>query len=226
MKSVVNLAQGLSVVQGHLDNHQEARMDDSRQTANHVNQIFKELLQACPAWNVRFEKKPQELADLKRSYLKGLVENNLYDLREIQYGIRKARSSESDFFPSVGKFISWCKPSAEDMGYPTAREAFNRIAEYNSQDTRYSLPPLILATFNQIGHWDLTHLPEAKLFPIFESQYGHLIKRLVAGEDISVFCPKALPTPEQRTKTQGEKEQDRKNGLSMIASLKAKHFGR
>ncbi|MFG0448336.1 replication protein P [Vibrio sp. YQ_11] len=226
MKLVANVAQGLSVVQGHHATHHEARTDDTQQTASHVNQIFKELLQACPAWNARFERHPQELADLKRSYLKGLAESDVRDLREIHYGIRKARASDGDFFPSVGKFISWCKPNIEDLGLQTAREAFNRIYEYNDTDLRFRLPTVILATFNQINHWDLTHLPQDKLFPIFESQYERIIRRYAAGEDITALCPKALPEPKQRTRTQDEKELARKNGIAKIAELRAKHFGR
>ncbi|WP_142995794.1 replication protein P [Vibrio coralliilyticus] len=227
MKSVTNLLQDVTLSRLTVVPISAERMDKSKQTATHVNQIFQELLQACPAWNARFEKNPNELANLKRSYLKGLVEENLFDMKQIQFGIRKARAVDSDFFPSVGKFISWCKPTAEELGYPSAREAFARISEFNSGgDMRYNLPPVILATFNQVGHWDLTHLSENKLYPIFESQYLHIIKLAMNGGDINALCPKALPKPENRTKTKEELERNRLNGLSAIQLLKKKHFKR
>ncbi len=189
-----------------------------------MNYVIKELCSIFPAWRNAI-KNQSELDAIKKTWTKAFIDSDLYDMRKVQFGIRKARLSGSDFFPSVGKFIQWCSPCAEDLGLPSAQVAFAMYGDYRYPETRKNVPDVVQATFNQIGHWDLTHLTEQALYPIFEKHYQSLIVRLINGEDIRALCPKALPKPEQRTKTKGELEQERTNALSTIAKLRAAHFG-
>ena len=76
-----------------------------------------------------------------------------------------------------------------------------------------------------MNHWELTHLSQQKLFPVFQSHYESLIRKVAIGEDITRMCPMVLPKPAERTLTQGEREQRRQTGLSMIRQLKQKYFG-
>ncbi|MED7817245.1 replication protein P [Vibrio cholerae] len=190
-----------------------------------VNGLFAELQVIFPAWRLAFPTQGA-LDNAKRTWTLALFENGIHHSNQIKLGLRKARASGSPHIPSVGQFMTWCRPSAEDLGLPSIEQAFSMIGMMRYQDTRQSVPEVVQAAFNQIQHWDLTHLPEKELFPIFKSHYQKLIDKVSRGEDISSLCPMALPTPASKTKTKSEKEQDRVNGLSVIASLKQKHFKR
>jgi hypothetical protein len=189
-----------------------------------MNFVIKELCSIFPAWRNAI-KNQTELDSVKKTWVKAFIDSDLYDMRKVQFGIRKARLSGSDFFPSVGRFIQWCSPCAEDLGLPPVELAFAMYGDYRYAETRKQLPTVVQAAFNQIQHWDLTHLSEQALFPIFEKHYQSLINRVVNGEDITELCPRALPKPEQRTKTQSELAQERKNALNTIANLRASYFG-
>ncbi len=75
--------------------------------AQHVNLIFVELRAAFPAWRATIKTK-DELNAAKRSYTKALMESDLHSMALIQHGLEMARNSDIDFFPSAGKFVSWC----------------------------------------------------------------------------------------------------------------------
>jgi len=190
-----------------------------------VNGLFAELQVIFPAWRLAFPTQAA-LDNAKITWTLALFENGIHHGAQIKAGLRKARASGSPHMPSVGQFMTWCRPSAEDLGLPSVGQAFSMIGLMRYQDTRQSVPEVVQAAFNQIKHWDLTHLTEKELFPIFKSHYQKLIEKVSRGEDISSLCPKALPTAQTTTKTQGEKEQERLNGLSVIQRLKQQHFKR
>ncbi|PSU83746.1 hypothetical protein C0W42_22415 [Photobacterium kishitanii] len=50
-----------------------------------------------------------------------MMENGVVNIAQVQRGLSQARRQESDFFPSVGKFCSWCK------GEPEWQSAFHRM---------------------------------------------------------------------------------------------------
>ncbi|AUL97467.1 replication protein P [Vibrio vulnificus] len=190
-----------------------------------VNGLFAELQVIFPAWRLAFPTQAA-LDNAKRTWTLALFEHGIHHGAQIKAGLRKARASGSPHMPSVGQFMTWCRPSAEDLGLPSVEQAFSMIGLMRYQDTRQSVPDAVQAAFNQIQHWDLTHLTEKELFPIFKSHYQKLIEKVSRGEDISSLCPKALPTAKTTTKTQGEKELERLNGLSVIQRLKQQHFKR
>ncbi|STO73034.1 Uncharacterised protein [Avibacterium paragallinarum] len=45
--------------------------------------------------------------------------------------MRKVRSKPDDYFPSVGKFISWCKQDRfEALGLPNEDELYDRLKKF------------------------------------------------------------------------------------------------
>ncbi|MEI8631435.1 replication protein P [Vibrio sp. PP-XX7] len=156
----------------------------STQTAKLVNHIFTELQVIFPAWRMAFPDKAA-LNNAKRIWTVALFENRIYHTRQIDFGLRKARQSGNPHMPSVGQFIRWCLPTCEELGIPTAEQAFGLIGEFNYEATRQQLPMVVQVAFHQIGHWDLTHLSQQKLFPIFQSHYEVLVRKVAMGENIA-----------------------------------------
>ncbi|PSU19943.1 hypothetical protein CTM97_18570 [Photobacterium phosphoreum] len=88
--------------------------------AQSINRIFKELCNIYPNWRACF-RDADELNLVKASFAKGMIENGIISIAQVQCGLGKARRQESDFFPSVGKFCSWCQ------GEPKWQGAFCRM---------------------------------------------------------------------------------------------------
>ncbi|CAM3692800.1 Replication protein P [Vibrio aerogenes CECT 7868] len=234
MRNIAELAQQVrqTEITGTYDQPQAGQSQQSNtrqpvvstQTARLVNHIFTELQVIFPAWRVAFPDK-SSLNNAKRTWTIALFESRIYHTRQIELGLQKARQSGSPHVPSVGQFIRWCVPTCEALNLPTAEQAFAMIGDFRYEETRQHLPMVVQAAFHQIGHWDLTHLSQQKLFPVFQSHYDGLIRKVAIGEDISQLCPVLLPEPGERTLTLEEKERRRKAGLSKIQQLKQQYFG-
>ena len=84
------------------------------------------------------EKLRKAMGGLKQQYIKGFIENDINTLEQIEFGLARARANKDDFFPSVGKFISWCQPDLSDFGLPTAFEAWRVISNiYSIHDVNW-----------------------------------------------------------------------------------------
>ncbi|WP_368075529.1 replication protein P [Marinobacter lutaoensis] len=78
-----------------------------------MNKLFAELQACFPAWRQTFTSKA-DIDAAKRVWARGLVEAKVTSDRQLQWGLAKARRSESPFWPSVGQFIKWCQPDPAD----------------------------------------------------------------------------------------------------------------
>lgn len=92
--------------------------------AKNINQIFKELCNIYPNWRTCF-RETDEFNLAKASFAKGMMENGIVSMEQVLRGLSQARRQESDFFPSVGKFCSWCKGEPEWQG--AFRRMLNRM---------------------------------------------------------------------------------------------------
>lgn len=180
MKNMMDISSSLLKKGSNHQSHQYQPEVQSDETAKYVNYIFRELLSACPSWNHRFERNAAELKALKQSYLKGLVEAGLSDLSVIQVGIRYARQSENDFFPSVGKFISWCR--SDD--FQNVFDAFMAGTKAKSQFERL--------VFTDAVHANVKSKPVEAAERSFKRIFDKWVKRFSAG-DIPQEVP-ALPS--------------------------------
>ncbi len=124
---------------------------------NIIDQVFKQLSVIFPAWKHAWPTE-KEFSAAKMEWTKAFDENGIHALEQIKYGFKKARASESDFLPSCGKFISWCSPSAEDLGYPSEHRAMQSCITYKNQknmitSTGISARPFIVELYKRIDWW-------------------------------------------------------------------------
>lgn len=112
--------------------------------------------------------------------------------RQIQMGLRKAKDFVGYF--SLPAFRELCRISPADLGMPDAmtamREACN--APFPKDRHSWSHPAVYLAGC-AVGWFDMQNKTEKELFPIYDSAYDVLVKRVLAGEPLSMPVPKALP---------------------------------
>ena len=128
---------------------QQARTDQphvevAQQAAWAINDIFKSLQACFPAWRNAFPTE-HEFDIAKRVWSKALVESGVTHIADIKLGMRQARASPSDFFPSVGRFIQWCTPSPEDFGLLSVGRAYIAACNGNAKrDTTRPWPQALL----------------------------------------------------------------------------------
>lgn len=88
---------------------QTGQPDFSKADMDFVNELFRELKSCFPAWGVAIKSGAQQ-DETKRQWVKSFMENRINTPELIEAGMVKARAQPSDFFPSPGKFVEWCRP--------------------------------------------------------------------------------------------------------------------
>ncbi|EOE6246791.1 replication protein P [Vibrio parahaemolyticus] len=170
--------------------------DQLQAVARIINILFAQLQSCFPAWKATFASK-SDVDAAKRTWTKGLLEAGIITDQQLQCGLRKARQAESPFWPSLGQFVKWCQPDPVDYGLPDTRKAYleacrnsHRLAEMTNDE--WSHPAVYIALKNT-GTFDIRNRKEAETWPIFERNYEIAVRRVLAGEDLNVEIPKALP---------------------------------
>lgn len=74
-----------------------------------VNKILVQLKNSKSGWRAAF-KSQAEVDGYKEQLLQACFENGIRTEEMINVGLAHARKDPSDFLPSVGKFVTWCKP--------------------------------------------------------------------------------------------------------------------
>ncbi|WP_219096576.1 replication protein P [Pseudomonas sp. UMAB-40] len=92
-------------------------------TAEIVNLVFTKLAGVFPAWRQAWPDK-DSLDSAKREWIAGFVQGGINSQDQLAYGFRQARKSSNPFAPSVGEFVAWCTPTAEQLGLPHESDAW------------------------------------------------------------------------------------------------------
>lgn len=185
------------------------------ETRRFVNQIFIELQAAFPAWKHTFPTN-ESLSTAKVTWMKALVEARIVRKEQIAQGLRVARQCESDFFPSVGKFISWCK-TAENV--PDVDTAFAMLSDYIAAQ-QSGIPVEIRAMFDLIDRSVLRTKTESDLFRVFKRNYRFICEKINAGHSIDEYLREPLAIEQKESFEQAEKR--RLKVLSEIAKTRQK----
>jgi hypothetical protein len=106
------------------------------EAAEFVNDLFKSLQVAYPAWKQAFGTE-QDLKLTKKSWIRAFAESGITRNEQVALGMKRARQDQSDFFPSSGKFITWCKPTPEDFGLPTSSDAWREACAHCHEYTTW-----------------------------------------------------------------------------------------
>lgn len=158
--------------------------------ASFINYLLEQLTAIFPAANNTL-KTPQKLAEFKSSWTKALVEAGITTPQQIERGLRVARQHNSDFLPSSGRFITWCKPSPEDYGLLNFEQSYKQtcLPSTNNPAVLFVLQRLDNLTKFQLG----TDEERRKTWAGAWQRLGDYLER---GGKIPPFPPRqALPPP-------------------------------
>jgi hypothetical protein len=129
MKTITEIIDNGVIVREN-DNHQTQVGELNQFARQSINAIFKRLAHTFPAFKSTYRTE-EERTEVMRVWVKGLIEANISTEEQIRRGMEKARRCDTDFFPSVGKFISWCKPNASELGMPDADSAWSEANRHS-----------------------------------------------------------------------------------------------
>ena len=149
-----------------------------------VDMVFQQLAAIFPAWGVAW-KTPEALNAAKKEWVKGFVENQILTTDQLRFGFRKARAANSDFLPSVGKFVKWCEPNLEDYGFISEQEAHKVIVQYHNRPKdphtgmrcTAGIQPILIAIHDTLDWYSFCRMNEEKAYAAVAKAATNLLKK-------------------------------------------------
>lgn len=168
--------------------------ENRRQMACAINDLFKELRLIRSAWRQAWPDKETYQA-AKVQWMQAFLDEGIRTQGQIEFGMVKARKQVSDFIPSPGQFIEWCKPTPEMLGLPPLaaahREACRNAHPGMAGQGKWS-HDAVWHTAKECGFENLNKLDSALSLKLFDRNYTITIRRLLDGLPLQAM-PKALP---------------------------------
>lgn len=181
-----------SQIQRNTDVPPRSHVELNPQAKKLVNQLFEALMAIKPAWRQMIPD-DKELAVQKAYFVKGFIENGICTPEQVALGVRKARKDPSDFFPSVGKFISWCQLDPQELGLPDLEMAYHEASMNARISHRHEWShPAVFKAGELCGWYELKTRTRKESYPLFKSAYKSICERAVKGEQFQL--PKPDPT--------------------------------
>lgn len=111
---------------------------------------------------------------------------------ELNHGLAKSKDYTGWF--STPKFREMCRITPEDLGLPDTLTAMREAccARSPKEYAKYSHPAVYLAGC-AVGWFEMQNRTERELLPLFEVAYAQLVRRVMAGDDLTMPVCKALP---------------------------------
>ncbi|MFL1475418.1 replication protein P [Pseudomonas grimontii] len=176
------------------DEIQAPQDEGRRQMAVAINDLFTELRLIRSAWRQAWPDKETYRA-AKVQWMQAFLDEGIRTQGQIEFGMIKARKQVSDFIPSPGQFIEWCKPTPEMLGLPPLavahREAVRNAHPSMAGQGRWS-HDAVWHTAKECGFESLNKLDAALSLKLFDRNYTITIRRLLDGLPLQPM-PKALP---------------------------------
>ena len=150
-----------------------------------IDDIFKELKGSCSAYGITM-RTPEDESMVKKVWTKAFIEAGLVDLAAVKRGLRRVRHDPSDYIPSVGKFIGWCKPDPKELGLPSVEVAYAEVIR--------RLPPShpIVVKTAKATSFERGTLTETEYKRVFARHYEILVERIMKGEIFDYEVPKGI----------------------------------
>ena len=154
----------------------------SDQDVQLINRLFRELTAIFPGWRHAF-KNAEQIAEAKRQWTKGFIENKITDWDLIDCGLSIARRSKSDFLPSVGKFVGWCREGhLEKGGIPWVDDAYKEATTWIGRANQHEWShPVVYHAAVETGRQELLSKSERDMFPKFKYCYDRAIDLFLAN---------------------------------------------
>lgn len=192
-----------------------------------VDSLFDQLAFVFPAWKYTWDTE-EKIKGAKKEWVKSFFENDINTKEQIACGLKKARKTNADFIPSCGKFISWCKPSPEDLGYPSEQAALTKCVSHRNK-IKMNMPSyesnFIIELVKQVNWWLMNQatdqMSQKKADKHFKEVYLNLTvnyKELLESESARLEVGNIV----KDRMSEQQLEDGRKRGLDALKDIKSK----
>ncbi|USS95526.1 replication protein P [Serratia symbiotica] len=175
--------------------HQQKRVVNAK-AEELVDALFENLLLIFPAVQNTVLKTADDVAAMKRQWILAFAENGIRRVDQLRAGMRMARHQESDFWPSCGKFISWCCESGRvAAGLPSDEDVMAEFKRYTRNHYRYSTPEAYPWT-HDVMYWvvlDVRRLMHKHNYT--EGEVSRSIKSHMGKWERELNAGRAIPEP-------------------------------
>lgn len=226
MKSVAAVANRVAHQQrtGQIQQDEQAPKALNAEAAKNVNDIFRALQAAFPAWRSAFPD-GASLKAAKQSWVKGLMAAGVTDLSQIARGVEKARLSDSDFFPSVGKFIGWCHLSPEELGMPSESDAWREAGQHSHHVLIHNWShPGVYEAGRRTGWFEIRSCDDARQIQALRKSFGEhytaVMRELERGAEFEAPAPDSTRLEHHRNGQRVTTEQSKAAGRKALAGLR------
>ncbi|MGL5389154.1 MAG: replication protein P [Serratia sp. (in: enterobacteria)] len=198
-----------------------------------VDALFTNLMQIFPAARQTALSTPEDVAAAKRQWILAFAENGITSLEQVKAGMRMARQQATDFWPSCGKFIGWCREGAAAVaGLPSIDDVIAEFDRYSAQHDLHesaeafpwSHPVMYWIVLDVRKAMHRYNHTEAETRKAAQTQLNLWAKKLAAGEPIptpviQIANKQRPPAPAQLLDTNGDYQ---RIGSEMLARIRAK----
>jgi hypothetical protein len=183
-----------------------------------VNDLFKSLLVAYPAWRQAFPT-DKELQLAKKSWIRAFVENGITAKEQVARGMMRARRDESDFFPSVGKFISWCRVQPADLGLPSEDQAWQEINQHSHHVLiHHWTHPALYEAGRRTGWYEIRNGSVKR--ETFKAQYQAVAAELADGAEFDMPAADSTRLEHHTSGKRVTTEESKRAGREALAALR------
>lgn len=194
MKDLVKAAGVRGAMQQAPQQTPEQKKVITEQTIAFVNRVMKTILANSPAWSVSL-KGTDSINDYRQQLVKSFLENKITEMSQVELGLKRIRKEPTNFLPSVGQFIGWCKPTAEAIGCPDVDEAYNEACRYKYSKKTLSHPCIAYA-LAKISMFDLSTKTEKQTKPQFEKLYQKAVELFYCGDSLQQYVDRFNRAPD------------------------------
>lgn len=173
--------------------HQQSHSKPSAidEVANVFNTFCEQLIIVFPASSAVL-KDENSKKTFKQQWLQAFKENGITKLEYLRAGLRVARGQSTNFLPSTGTFIAWCRQGmAEQVGLPTPSELIKMLMDFSAQNgiveaEDYPFP-------NNACYWLVTNLmcemrernlSKKELLEQARIDLSEMAKKIINGQEI------------------------------------------
>ena len=165
-----------------------------------VNKLFMVFYAICRGFDRQYGDNTQRLSLEKGQWVEAFMEMGITEYKQIEIGIKKCRLDPNLInTPTIGMFLSWCKPSSDDLGLMPKEQAYNRaydiMRDGDCGDMSEDQHNILLHAIRESDRHFLKTNTIDKTQPVFYRNYEIAVRDFLAGKMKPI--PKAIEHSEK-----------------------------
>lgn len=147
-----------------------------------VDKIFVFFYSICRGFDKQYSD-PRRLELEKAQWVKALEDEGITKIEYIEFAIKRCRKASPINTPTIGQFLKWCNPNANQLGLPDVTDAYDEAVRnsYPGSEKKWS-HEVVYQAWIRSNPYSLCRDPSKQTFLIFEENYAIAVKMYARGE--------------------------------------------